>query len=197
MKTKLSLAVASHIADMLIAKFADNCDRIEVAGSIRRQKPEIGDLELVAIGRPALYVQLDELLAANHIRHTEHKRWGQKLRSFLFDLKSGTTVQVDMFLQTPATWGINMLLRTGSSDFSRKMVTPRSQRGFMPPQYHVKDARLWCDGVALDTPEETDVFRLYGMDYVAPIDRTDFYKPRFHAVPKAHVVKATMQGALL
>jgi DNA polymerase/3'-5' exonuclease PolX len=43
---------AQRIADKLIADLSPHCDRIEVAGSVRRQKPECGDIELVAIPKP-------------------------------------------------------------------------------------------------------------------------------------------------
>lgn len=184
MKTALPYAQAHSIATKLIDRFAPNCTRIELAGSLRRRKSTVGDLELIAIPTDALYAQLDDLLATGKIRHREPRRaWGQKLRSFLMDT-SGVTVQVDLFLQPdPATLGINYMIRTGSSEFSHRMVTRRSQGGWMPDVYQVNEARVWCDGVALDTPEEADVFRLWGMEFVEPEFRTGDYVPVFVAQP--------------
>lgn len=109
MKASLPYTQAHSLATKLIDRFATNCERIELAGSLRRRKPTVGDIEIIAITTEALYAQLDDLLAAGKIRHREPRRaWGQKLRSFLVDI-AGVTVQVDLFLQhdpataTPAT----------------------------------------------------------------------------------------------
>jgi hypothetical protein len=53
----------------------------------------------------------------------------------------------------------------------------------MPDHYRVEDARLKVGATVLDTPEEEDVFRLYGIDYVVPAQRVDWYRPKFGPVP--------------
>lgn len=175
---RLPYARMLPIAQSIVGRLAPNCQRIEIAGSLRRQKETIGDVELIAVPTEALYAQLDELLAGGKIRHAATKRWGQKLRSFVFDTRSGDPVQVDLFLQPdPATWGVNFMIRTGSAEFSHRMVTKRSQGGWMPDQYQVDEARVWRNGKALETPEEEYVFSLWRMDYVEPQQRTEAYKP--------------------
>lgn len=182
MKTKLSDAIMRPLAETLVSRFAPNCERIEIAGSLRRLKSEIGDIEIVAIPTPALYEQLDTLLTDGKIRHGQPKRWGQKLRTFLFDTIGGYTIQVDLFLQPdPATWGCNMMIRTGSQEFSKRMVTERSKGGFMPDGYQIREARVWRGDTALPTPDELDVFMLWGMACVEPWDRTADCKPVFNA----------------
>jgi hypothetical protein len=47
--TGLSYALARKLADNLIAHLAPSCERIEAAGSLRRYKPTVGDIELVCI----------------------------------------------------------------------------------------------------------------------------------------------------
>ncbi len=61
-----------------------------------------------------------------------------------------------------------MMLRTGSKEFAHKMVTPKWQGGFKPDGLQVRDARVWRDGVALDTPEEIQVFDLWQMEFIPP-----------------------------
>ena len=41
----MKLAKAKAIADKYVALLAPFCDRIEIAGSIRREKEEVGDIE--------------------------------------------------------------------------------------------------------------------------------------------------------
>ena len=198
MKTNLPLAVARTVADQLISSLQTHARRIEVAGSIRRCKHGIGDIELVCIPTVELYEELDLLIRIGAILHTSPKRWGNKLRSFRMPVKKlDDYVQVDLFLQPdPATWGVNMLLRTGSAEFSRKMVTKRSQHGFMPDCYQVRDARVWAGAKLLETPEEADIFALWGMDYVLPPQRSDYYDPRFGEAPAVEIEPVPVQVGL-
>ncbi len=104
---------------------------------------------------------------------------------------------MDLFLQPdPATWGVNMLLRTGSAEFSRKMVTKRSAGGFMPDFYQVRDARVWAGARMLETPEEEVIFHTWGMAYVLPPQRTDWYEPRFGDVSVVEVKPVPVQMGL-
>jgi len=48
---RVPLADARVIAESLMAALGPGCERIEIAGSIRRGRPDVGDIELVAIPR--------------------------------------------------------------------------------------------------------------------------------------------------
>lgn len=198
MKTKIPLSLAKDVANQLVEQMTPHCKRIEVAGSIRRCKPEIGDIEIVSIPTVELYDLTDAWLSSGVIRHREPKCWGARLRSFRLAVKGlDDYVQVDLFLQPdPATWGINMLLRTGSAEFSRKMVTVRSRGGWMPDGYQVRDARVWAGTKQLDTPEEVAVFALWGMDYVMPPQRTDNYVPKVFTAPAVEIEPVPVQAGL-
>ncbi|MBN1964885.1 MAG: hypothetical protein JW910_09570, partial [Anaerolineae bacterium] len=50
-RTRLDLTTARTLADRLVAALAPACERIEVAGSIRRKRSTVGDIELVVIPR--------------------------------------------------------------------------------------------------------------------------------------------------
>lgn len=190
MKSKLALKYMDPIGQYWKEYFAPYCQRIEIAGSLRRRSPMVGDLELVAIPHNRLYQHLDDMLAAHAIRHAEPKRWGQKQRVFLADIgtvlgaKIDDVVQIDFYLQPdPRTWGVNFMIRTGSSDFSRKMVTRRQDGGFMPDHYRVEDAVVKAGATVLATPEEEDIFRFWGIEYVLPAQRSDWYQPKFGPLP--------------
>lgn len=78
MKTKIPLATAKEVAGQLVEQLTDACKRIEVAGSIRRCRLEIGDIEIVAIPTMELYDLTDSWLSSGVIRHTDPKRWGSR-----------------------------------------------------------------------------------------------------------------------
>ena len=47
--TRVALAHAQRLTDMLVKTLKPACERIEVAGSIRRKKATVGDIEIVCI----------------------------------------------------------------------------------------------------------------------------------------------------
>jgi len=194
MKNKISYATADAIASKVIERLSSSCVRIEVAGSLRRKAATVGDIEIMIVPEPELYDYLDNLLSQKKIRLTEPKRWGEKFRSFMMTTTGGNPidVQFDLFLQPdPATWGANMVIRTGCAEFSHCMVTMRSAGGWLPDCYLVKNARVWdrATGEALDTPEEKDVFRLWGMEMPAPEERTENFVPMWAEVEFEHAEK--------
>ena len=182
MKDKKPHAHMIRIAERIQESLAPACERgPEIAGSLRRQKAEIGDIELIAVprpcldlfGQPAEITEVDLLLmqwlGEGKIAISKS---GEKYKQFEVIGSQGTRYQVDLFLQPdPATWGVNMMIRTGSAEFSRRMVTKQSLGGLMPDYCSVREARIWIFGQPQETPEEADVFALYGMDYIDPPQR--------------------------
>lgn len=174
---KQPYAAMKRCADLLVERLRPACYRIEIAGSLRRGKPFVSDIELVAIPKPLTNLlgesmeetEVDTLLDGLPVTFTKR---GRKYQQFYFD-GSQAPFYVDLFLQPdPATWGVNFLIRTGSSDFSQKMMIPLRQGGYKPDGLEIREARLWHNGAMLPTPEERDIFDYYGMRFVEPKDRS-------------------------
>jgi len=179
---KVPLDAARYQAHRLLDLLEPVCERIEIAGSIRRQCLEVGDIELVAIPKST-----QDLFGV--------REWDTKIiKTRLFDLHSQTLLgssdrtlfakagewyaqfvafgmKVDLFMTTPEKWGCIFMIRTGSADFTKKMVKRKVWGGYCPDHLYFKDGRLWDGEEALDTPEEDDVFRELGMAYVKPENR--------------------------
>lgn len=49
MKNRRPLAEADVVAQEIVAWLARSCERIEVAGSVRRRKPEVADIEIICV----------------------------------------------------------------------------------------------------------------------------------------------------
>lgn len=166
-----------RIALQMVERLQPVCERIEIAGSLRRKKPEIGDIELIAVPildrnllDEVMYPSpLDRMLAGWPITLAKN---GNRQKQFIFKASGGTTYQIDLFLQPdPATWGVNLLLRTGSAEFSKRMAMHKRHGGWMPDDLVMEGAKIKRDGVIIPTPEERDVFELWGMEYIEPEDR--------------------------
>ena len=187
--------VMYRLAHELATELSGSCQRIEVAGSVRRKKELCGDLELVCIADgDKLNNQLNGWFASGRIRHVEAgpkktKRWGEKQKSFNIEIGDGP-VQVDVFIQTVERFAYTLLVRTGSSGFSNRIVTNVGVRthdnlpGMMPVQYKFKDCLLYHRGNLCEVNDEADIFALFGMAYVEPELRTDNYTPV--PVPATH-----------
>lgn len=169
--TKQPLAQVETVAQRIIEALAPFCERIEVAGSIRRRRPLVGDIEIVALPRRQRNLfgepvnsptELDVFLAEKGVAFLKN---GDKYKSFGYGRH-----KVDLFLPASAAhWGCVFTIRTGSAEFSQWLVTePCRKRGGM-----FRDGRLWVAGRLVDTPEEADVFTALGVPWVPPEERDD------------------------
>lgn len=180
---KLPLAQARSHADRILAELASACKRIEIAGSIRREKAEVGDIEIVAIplpdhdlfGEPSgtqLEPRLERLVRDGFLRPV---RGGDYFKQFVIP---AAECKLDLFLCDHDTWGMIFTQRTGSSAFSHRLVTQRDRRtsdgqwGLLPEDLRVRNGRIMRGLRALHTPEEEDVFIMAEIDWIPPKDRS-------------------------
>lgn len=174
---RLSLAQARGVAEYVVAKLRAGCERIEVAGSVRREKPhDIGDIELVAI--PKFRVEQANLFETRRVSVLDEEigklgvvmKGGDKYKQ----VRVLGQYTVDLFIQPdPATWGVNFALRTGAADFSKWLVTSRYNGGALPAGMMMREARVWTVGrrEPEETPEEVDFFRLLDLEWIEPRER--------------------------
>lgn len=160
----MSEHIAYPLARELVGFLTAGCVRIEIAGSLRREKPEPGDIEIVAIPSLGAYEvrdlfdQVVERHVVNHldqaldllldegawILDTEVKRNGPKYKR-LKHAASG--VCCDLFITDRRRWGYTFTVRTGPAEFSHALVTRALNQGrffkdgFLhahPPIYNAK-----------------------------------------------------------
>lgn len=189
-KTKYFLADARKIADRVASLLEPACERVEIAGSIRRAAAMVGDIEIVC--QPRLQLDPGALIGGNEISaldiHVERldKREGsflhfdQQLRrngtryKRLIWHSSDCRIPVDVFaVLPPASWGAILAIRTGPGDFSRGLVTPRRKGGALPDNLQQRDGALWGPGGRVDTPNEGAFFWALGLPYWPPEMRTE------------------------
>lgn len=116
MKNPIPYAKARRYAEQIAEALQPFCTKLEIAGSIRRERPFCGDVDIVALpsDEPALRARVTEgkEVIQNgpqniHIRLTN----GLEIQVFLARPESR-----DMFATTPTNWGSLLLLRTGSKE---------------------------------------------------------------------------------
>lgn len=160
----MQLDQATAIAERVKTQLAPHCDRIEIAGSIRRRKPDVGDIEIVAIPKP-----YDVGLFASGIAPIV-SAW-PKVRGELPCKYTQRTlpdgIALDLFFATRENWGAILLIRTGDSEFSKYMM------GWALPAkgYQQKDGYVWKDDRKIPALEENDVFDFAGLPFIDPVCR--------------------------
>jgi DNA polymerase/3'-5' exonuclease PolX len=163
------LPVAQEIAGLL----SMYCNRIAIAGSLRRERDSVSDIELVALPTIEYTRNLFGEITGSHNKldyylekHTYPMiKNGKKYKQFRY---AGYTV--DLFLpESPDHWGCIYLIRTGSHDFNLWLMGERQHKAGV----RFDKGRLWREGVALDTQEEGDVFRELGLPFIPPVHYRD------------------------
>jgi DNA polymerase/3'-5' exonuclease PolX len=164
---------AKLIAEKYLQILKPVCERIEIAGSIRREKKFINDIELVCI--PSTIKIEDGLFGYKDERSPEFIKL---VDSFVRVKGNGAGkysklllpegINLDLFMTTKDQWGVIFMIRTGSAVFSQRMVTECKQNG-----YYVEDGFLWRkkDNVMIPCPEEEDFFRITKLPYINPYAR--------------------------
>ena len=186
MKTHLPLPEAQRIADAFLTAIRPFCERAEAAGSVRRGKAEVGDIELVVqpILTPIVGLFGEQVGVQDALAGFQWSAWGRVVKNGdrYKQILMPQGVALDVFIvRPPVQWGLMFLMRTGPKAFSQWIVTPRSKGGALPSHLRVKGGAIWRDGEILPTPTEADVFRLLGLDYIPPAKRA----PRWRTVRSA------------
>ena len=179
---KIELSEARSIADKVLVHVKPAMARIEVAGSIRREKPVVGDIELVAIveDRDKLYKLLADVGQTIKPGVPGVIPWTPKPDSRYVRVRLNEGMNLDLFIASPDNWGGLFLMRTGSATGS----DGNAFNGFVPRIFKrwktlsgggrmTEAMPTMPDGTQLPVPEEQDFFDLLEMDFVPPVERAD------------------------
>lgn len=192
--TRIPLAQAEQLAAEVLNYLSPAAKRIQIAGSIRRRKPDAKDIEIVAetrliettdlFNQPAGTISTLDVRCNLLVQGTEaprglfelrrdkdgHPRWGDRYKAMVYK-----GVPVDLFIVRPDTgqqWGLILAIRTGPSAFSKALVTRKRSGGLLPDDCQVDQGAIYRGfGLRRElvaTPEEDDVFRLVGLPFVEP-----------------------------
>lgn len=174
---KIQLSHAETIANSVLKHITPVLVRGEVAGSIRRQKEIVGDIEIVAISdqREELFRLLSDCGQLIKPGVPGVIPWTFKSTSKYIRLRLNEGMNLDLFMATPQNWGGLFLMRTGSA--VDNLGNPFS--GFVPSIFKrwkvMSGGGRMTDcmptmptGEQLWVPEEQDFFDLLEMNFVPP-----------------------------
>lgn len=187
----MKLTDAQVIAKWLCAYLAPSCERVAVAGSIRRQCEEVKDVELVVIPKFSLRTETvppADLFSKEVVREVkvslliealgnipnmtwikpgtkEIIEWPLKTNAkYLRGYIPSKELKVDIFLATPENWGLIFTIRTGSERYSHKTLALKWCR----LGYHSVKGMLTKKGKQVPVREEMDLFNLLNLPFIEP-----------------------------
>ena len=184
-KQRHDLQYARVVAEDLVRLLGPYCTRIEIAGSMRRQRPDVGDIELLCISKVTSVADLFGDIATNCYMLDEaletivedatvlQKRLDKRGRAtfgeqnkLMVHVPSG--IPVDVFSASEENWGMSQLVRTGPSDFNVRVMARFKALGMKGHAYGgVTDP----EGNEIACPDEETVFRLLGWPLMPPEER--------------------------
>lgn len=155
---RFKLATAAQYAEALVAhlKAVAGIERIEVAGSFRRQRETVGDLDILVVAAPSSkvmaaftsYDEVDEVLASGSTRAS-------------IRLRSG--LQVDLRVVAGESYGAALYYFTGSKSHSVAVRRLAQEKGLKINEYGVFRGQQRIAGET-----EESVFAAVGLPWIPP-----------------------------
>lgn len=185
---------ALQVAIILKGILAHGCEHIAIAGSLRRQRKQVGDIEIVAIGLSVATTDLwgnpvvqEENMAARLL--TDLANGGRDWKWDLLTPRKGplyfrvrhepTPIAADVFFCKAHTFPAHLLIRTGPADYSHAVVA-RARRLGMTFQHGFELHRHMtpcggagspdCTGMMV-MPDEEALCKLLAIPYLEPEER--------------------------
>lgn len=176
---------ARELAEEILARLKPATERIEIAGSLRRQLPTVGDIEIVFI--PKLEDRPFDLISTEPVDVTEEainlmverdylrKRpsiigsyaWGPMNK---LALHAATGIPVDLFATTPLHWVNTLFLRTGGKETIQQIAMAANRKGWSFEAYGAGFRKL--DNTDAFVPQsERDIYQFLGLPYQEPEQR--------------------------
>jgi DNA polymerase/3'-5' exonuclease PolX len=187
MKTKFPRAEALAAAKELCDAMKPITERLIVAGSLRRRKAEVGDVEILYIPKfedrpntqdffagPVKTNLVDEWLVAflaggivaKRLNTLDSEMWGPKNKLAVHRVSG---IPIDFFSATEANWFNYLVCRTGGAESNTAIASAAQRKGWKWNPYGAgfTDER----GGIVPVTSERDVFDFAGLKYLEPWER--------------------------
>lgn len=169
----MELSHARLLAEDLVQHLVPLCERVQIAGSIRRQKPFPKDIEIVCI--PKMEPQRD--MFGNLVewcRIPEFITFVNSLEKIKGDPRGKYTQRrfknevVDLFMANKTNWVNTLVIRTGSAEFTHLLMKRALRLGF-----EHRDGLMYNGDSKVLLPTEEAFFELLNLPYIEPKDRNE------------------------
>jgi len=177
----MTLRPARLLADKIQAELAPMCERIAIAGSIRRACPEINDIDLVIL---PLAGQL-QAIKARCLRKCLPAIDGPQnficrfpptgpFRGLRLDIFFAHPEQRDLLSVIPSNWGSLLLCRTGSKEHNARLCSRALSMGLKWSPYRGLLGPATPGGEpdqVIASATEEDILAALGLEWIPPVVR--------------------------
>ncbi len=128
----MELYNAVDIANRLVEALTPHCQRVLIAGSIRRSKPEVKDIELVVLpnmiqgtGGDLFNPQPGQVVSADFVRAVKAlgpAERGQPTGRYTQIAIVEHSIMLDLFIPDPPDFWRQFAIRTGSAEFAARKI---------------------------------------------------------------------------
>lgn len=189
---------AQTVADRLVDNWRHECQKISIAGSLRRKNTEVKDIEIVALPRfhidlfgdssdedyliPLIREDLGKgiigVLGMEEIHPGYHANAIKLTAKYLKLIDNATGIPIDLFIvRPPANYYWQLMIRTGPWQYSKWLVNQPKRFGWFS-----KNGAVWMpnedmigdlDGThkAIEFTSEKHVCDTLGIKYLSPEKR--------------------------
>ncbi len=175
---------ALKIAEEIVMWLKPYCERIQIAGSLRRKKADVGDIEILCIPKPLLIPMkeytdnldfeirclIDEEKKLDYRLNIKGSRVYGKQNKLLVHCASG--IPLDVFSTTEENWATALVVRTGPKESNIRICMAAKNRRL---RFHAYGAgftkRVGSTIVCLTCHSEKEVFEAVGLPYLPPEER--------------------------
>jgi DNA polymerase (family 10) len=167
-----SLELADRFAAKIRAELAPFCERLEIAGSIRRRRPFVNDIDFVALPKPGRAPALEERVMRNAKRIVSGGNQGIIVvlqNDLQIDLWIAQPERRDLLETVPSNFGSLFMCRTGSKEHNIWLIEHAKKLGLTWNPYH----GVFCPQTRLCIASETEeeIFSALQLDFIPPEKR--------------------------
>lgn len=162
-KGRILLKEAARVADNIISKLKKlkEVKNISTAGSLRRKRPTIGDIDILASSEKPEKI-IDSFTKLKGIQKVLAK--GSKKAVIV--LKSG--IQADLRVFSPDSWGAGLFYNTGSKNYNIEMRKVAIKKGLKLNEYGLFNKQT---GKKIAGRTEKEICKKLGVKYLKPEQR--------------------------
>ena len=178
-------AAALAVAEEIQAVLAPGCSRLMVAGSLRRGRADVGDVELVYVTQFENRQVPGDMFSWANVALAEEAIAGLESRGVLTRRKNvrgyetygpknklmlhrATGLPVDLFATTEDCWWNYLVCRTGPAESNIRIAQAAQRRGW---QWNPYSVGFSTDDAVHVVGSEEEVFRFVGLPFREPENR--------------------------
>lgn len=154
-ETKITLKEAQTLGNELVKELTPHIEKSMIAGSIRRECEEIGDIDIVIIPKESLFDHIDNIV--------EVSQGGQKK---IFGTYKGRPI--NLFLTDETGWGAQLMASTGPAQYNIRKRFLVKRKGLKLNEYGLFNRE---SGEYISGRTENDIYISLGWSCKSPTER--------------------------